>query len=79
MAIFSKFFGDLIILYNQRKCREKNKMNSDNFSIKNLEYTFVSFFIGQSLFGFGTPALPVADMRTDNLYANFFFMKIDLD
>ena len=48
MAIFS-IFGYVLILYSQRKCRQKNKKNFDNFSIKNLGSTFVSFFIGQSL------------------------------
>ena len=49
MAIFSKFFGDVIILIIRANADKRIKKNSDIFSIKNLEYTFVCFLSIQSL------------------------------
>ena len=49
MAIFPKFFGDIIILIIRVNADERIKKNSDIFSIKNLEYTFVCFLSIQSL------------------------------
>ena len=50
MAIFSKFFGDVIILIIRANADKRIKKNSDIFSIKNLEYTFVCFLSIQSLY-----------------------------
>ena len=49
MAIFPKFFGDIIILIIRVNADERIKKNSDIFSIKDLEYTFVCFLSSQSL------------------------------
>ena len=49
MAIFPKFFGDIIILIKRVNADERIKENSDVFSIKDLEYTFVCFLSIQSL------------------------------
>ena len=49
MAIFPKFFGDIIILIIRVNADERIKKNSDIFSIKGLEYTFVCFLSIQSL------------------------------
>ena len=49
MAIFSKFFGDVIILIIRVNADKRIKKNSDIFSIKDLEYTFVCFLSIQSL------------------------------
>ena len=49
MAIFPKFFGDIIILIIRVNADERIKKNSDIFSIKDLEYTFVCFLSIQSL------------------------------
>ena len=49
MAIFPKFFGDTIILIIRVNADERTKKNSDIFSIKNVEYTFVCFLSIQSL------------------------------
>ena len=49
MAIFPKFFGDIIILIKRVNADERIKENSDIFSIKDLEYTFVCFLSIQSL------------------------------
>ena len=49
MAIFPKFFGDIIILIIRANADERIKKNSDIFSIKNVEYTFVCFLSIQSL------------------------------
>ena len=43
MAIFSKFFGDIIILIIRVNADERIKKNFYIFSIKNLEYAFVCF------------------------------------
>ena len=43
MAIFSKFFGDVIILIIRVNADKRIKNNSDIFSVKNLEYTFVCY------------------------------------
>ena len=49
MAIFPKFFGDIIILIIRVDADERITKNSYKFSIKNLEYTFVCFLGIQSL------------------------------
>ena len=49
MAIFPKLFGDIIILMIRVNADERIKKNSDIFSIKILEYTFVCFLSIQSL------------------------------
>ena len=49
MAIFKKIFGDVIILIMRVNADKRIKKNSDIFSIKNLEYTFVCFLSIQSL------------------------------
>ena len=49
MAIFSKFFGDVITVMIRVNADKRIKENSDIFSIKNLEYTFVCFLSIQSL------------------------------
>ena len=49
MAIFSKFFSDVIILIIRVNADKRIKKNSDIFPIKNLEYTFVCFLNMQSL------------------------------
>ena len=49
MAIFPKNFGDIIILIIRVNADERIKKNSDIFSIKDLEYTFVCFLGIQSL------------------------------
>ena len=49
MAIFSKFFGDVIILIIRVNADKRIEKNSEIFSIKNIEYTFVCFLSIQSL------------------------------
>ena len=49
MAIFSEFFGDVITLMIRVNADKRIKENSDIFSIKNLDYTFVCFLSIQSL------------------------------
>ena len=49
MTIFSKIFGDVIILIIRVNADKRMKKNSGIFSIKNLEYTFVLFFSIQPL------------------------------
>ena len=49
MAIFPKFFGDIIILIIRVNADERIKKNYDIFSIKDHEYTFVCFLSIQSL------------------------------
>ena len=49
MAIFKKFFGDVIILIIRVNADKRIKKNSDIFSTKNLESTFVCFLSIQSL------------------------------
>ena len=49
MAIFPKFFGDIIIFIIRVNADKRIKKNFYIFSIKNLEYTFVCFLSIQSL------------------------------
>ena len=50
MAISSEFFGDVMIFIIRVNADERIEKNSEIFSIKNLEYTFVCFLSIQSLF-----------------------------
>ena len=50
MGIFSKLFVAVMAHIIMENADEKNKVTYYLFSIKNHEYTFVIFFMGQSLF-----------------------------
>ena len=49
MAISSEFFGDVMIFIIRVNADERIEKDSEIFSIKNLEYTFVCFLSSQSL------------------------------
>ena len=49
MAISSEFFGDVMIFIIRVNADERIEKDSEIFSIKNLEYTFVCFLSIQSL------------------------------
>ena len=49
MAISSEFFGDVMIFIIRVNADERIEKDSEIFSIKNLEYTFVCFLSIQSM------------------------------
>ena len=67
MTIFSKIFGDVIILIIRVNADRRIRNFFDIFSIKNLEYTFVCFLGIQSLVVVVTLKLPKKSNTAESL------------